>query len=216
MQYFTPADVKHFNATYNYTARAGMGFAITPENEQVFVAARDVEQLNLQIGDDLRVWATDNYASPQTAHYPSRWRAVRVEVATRIGGVSAAPNTHETITAPAPAPAPITPTTKPTYSRPRLHASDFSGVMDTLMAERQPWSVNELTHAIADESLALSGIPDLIQRVSGRLATQHKNGEVACLKVYARGDQQAASAVYYAKDVDVFYDHLDAPLNDEE
>jgi hypothetical protein len=212
MQYFTPADVKHFNATYNYTARAGMGFAITPENEQVFVAARDVEQLNLQVGDALRVWATDNSTSPQTAHYPSRWRAVRVEVAARIGDVSTPPNATETTAAPAP----ITPTTKPTYSRPRLHASDFSGVMDTLMAERQPWSVNELTHAIANESLALSGIPDLIQRVSGRLTTQHKNGEVACLKVYARGDQQAASAVYYAKDVDVFYDHLDAPLNDEE
>lgn len=212
MQYFTPADLKHFNATYNYTARAGMGFAITPENEQVFVAARDVEQLSLQVGDALNVWATDNYASPQTAHYPSRWRAVRVEVASRIGDIGRA----QTNAAPAPAPVQYADTAKPSYSRPKPHASDFSGVMDSLMAERRPWSVNELTHAIANESVALSGIPDLIQKVGGRLTTQHKNGDVACLKVYARGDQQAASAVYFAKDVDVFYDHLDSPLGDEE
>lgn len=76
MNYFTPADLKQLEATYNYTARAGLGFAITPDNEQVFVPAREVERLNLIVGDMIRVWATDNFASPHTAHYASRWRAV--------------------------------------------------------------------------------------------------------------------------------------------
>lgn len=200
MNYFTPADLKQLEATYNYTARAGLGFAITPDNDQVFVPARDVERLSLGIGDTIRVWATDNYASPQTAHYPSRWRAVRVELVTRVDDfVRDIPNA---------APAPVAPA-KP-------HVTDFVGVMDTLMNERRPWSVNEMTHAIAKASLPLSGMPDLIQKVGGRLHTLHKNGDIAALKVYARGDQQNASAVYYAKDVDVFYDHLDAPLADEE
>ncbi len=203
MNYFTPADLKQLDATYNYTARAGLGFAITPDNEQVFVPARDVERLNLGIGDTIRVWATDNYASPHTAQYPSRWRAVRVELVTRVDDfVRSMPNAAPASVAP-PAPA------KP-------HVTDFVGVMDTLMKERRPWSVNEMTHAIAKASLPLSGMPDLIQKVGSRLHTLHKNGEVACLRVFARGDQQNASAVYYAKDVDVFYDHLDAPLADEE
>lgn len=203
MNYFTPADLKQLEATYNYTARAGLGFAITPDNEQVFVPARDVERLGLGIGDTIRVWATDNYASPHTAQYPSRWRAVRVELVTRVDDfVRSMPNAAPASVAP-PAPA------KP-------HVTDFVGVMDTLLQERRPWSVNELTHAIAKASLPLSGMPDLIQKVGGRLHTLHKNGDIAALKVYARGDQQNASAVYYAKDVDVFYDHLDAPLADEE
>jgi len=70
--------------------------------------------------------------------------------------------------------------------------------------------------AIAKASLPLSGMPDLIQKVGGRLHTLHKGGDIACVKVYARGDQQNASAVYYAKSVDVLYDHLDTPLADGE
>ena len=199
MNYFTPADLKQLDATYNYTARAGLGFAITPDNEQVFIPARDVERLTLGVGDTVRVWATDNYASPTTAHYPSRWRAVRVELTSRVDDfVRGMPNA----------------TAVPVPAKP--HVTDFVGVMDTLMNERRPWSVNELTHAIAKASLPLSGMPDLIQKVAGRLQTQHKNGDVACLRVFARGEQQNASAVYYAEDVDVFYDHLDAPLADEE
>ena len=203
LNYFTPADLKQLDATYNYTARAGLGFAITPDNEQVFVPTRDVERLNLGVGDTLCVWATDNHASPHTAHYPSRWRAVRVEITSRVTDlVRAEPNV---------APAPVEP---PAPAKP--HTTDFVGVMTGLMDERCPWSVNELTHAIAKISAPLAGTPDLIQKVSGRLHTLHKNGDIAALKVYARGDQQNASAVYYAKDVDVFYDHLDAPLGDEE
>ena len=199
MNYFTPADLKQLDATYNYTARAGLGFAITPDNEQVFIPARDVERLTLGVGDTVRVWATDNYASPTTAHYPSRWRAVRVELTSRVDDfVRGMPNA----------------TAVPVPAKP--HATDFVGVMDILMKERRPWSVNELTHAIAKVSLPLSAMPDLIQKVGGRLHTQHKNGDVACLRVFARGEQQNASAVYYAEDVDVFYDHLDAPLADEE
>ncbi len=203
MNYFTPADLKQLEATYNYTARAGLGFAITPDNEQVFIPAREVKRLNLIVGDMIRVWATDNFASPHTAHYASRWRAVRVEVATRVDDIVR----DTTNTAPAPA-APVAP--------PKPHITDFVGVMDTLMKEPRPWSVNELTHAIAKASLPLSGMPDLIQKVGGRLHTLHKSGDVACVKVYARGDQQNASAVYYAKNVDVLYDHLDTPLADGE
>jgi hypothetical protein len=194
MNYFTPADLKQIDATYNFTARAGLGFGITQDNEQVFISAQDVKRYNLEVGDAMRVWATDNYASPHTAHHPSRWRAVRVEVISRVTDiVSVAPNAPEP--------------TKP-------HATDFVGMFTLLLEEPRPWTVNELTHAIAKASVPLSGIPDLIQKVGGRLTTLHKNGDVASLKVYARGDQQAASAVYYAKNIEVLYEHLNTPLGD--
>jgi hypothetical protein len=195
MNYFTPSELTQREATYNYTARAGLGFAITPDNEQVFISALDVTRNSLEVGDTLRVWATDNYASPHTVHHPSRWRAVRIEVISRVADV-----VRETPNVPAPA---------------MQYTTDFVGVFTSLLDVGRPWSVQELTHAIAKASTPLSATPDLIQKVGGRLATLHKNGEIAALKIYARGDQQAASAVYYAKDVDVFYDHLDTPLGDE-
>ena len=220
MNYFTPADLKQIDATYNYTARAGLGFGITENNEMVFITARDVERLNLDVGDAIRVWATDNRASPHTAHYPSRWRAVRVEVVARVGdSVRTMPNTALVYAQPPvatdwddedAAPAPVAP------PAPVPHTTDFVGLLDTLMKEGHPWTAKKLADTLATMSAPLSALPDLTQKVTNRLNTLHKNGEVACVKIYARGDQERASAAYYAKNVDVIYDHLDTPLADEE
>lgn len=199
MNYFNPADLVQHDATFNYIAKTGVGFAILPNNEQAFLTARMVEDNKLNIGDAIRIWAVDNYAAAETQHFASRWRVVRVYVVTRVEDVVRhVPNPVVPVPAPAPA------------------LSDFSGVMDKLLAERRPWTVNELTHAIAKASTPLSALPDLIQKVGTRLSTMHKNGDVACLKIYGKADNDRASAVYFAKDVDVFYDHLDMPLNEDD
>jgi hypothetical protein len=239
MNYFTPADLKQIEATYNYTARAGLGFGITENNEMVFITARDVERLNLDVGDAIRVWATDNYASPHTAHYPSRWRAVRVEVVARVGdSVRTMPNTALVYAPPVYTPPPAaeqpaprdysaivsewdedddTPAPTPAATpAPVPHSTDFVGVVAQFMTESRAWTPNELAHAVAKFSPPLAALPDLLPKVAGRLTTLHKNGEAACVKVYARGDQERASAIYYAKNVDVLYEHLDTPLADEE
>lgn len=199
LNYFNAADLVQLDATFNYTARSGVGFAITPDNEQVFVSVSDITRNELEVGDTLRVWATDNYASPQTAHHPSRWRAVRIEITSRMKDVvRKTPNIVK----------------QDTLAQP--HPTDFVGLVSGFMDQLRPWSVQQLTQAIARTSVPLSGTPDLIQKVGGRLQTLHKNGDIAALKIYARGEQQAASAVYYAKDIDVFYDHLNTPLSDAE
>jgi hypothetical protein len=247
MNYFTPADLKQIEATYNYTARAGLGFGITENNEMVFITARDVERLNLDVGDAIRVWATDNYASPHTAHYPSRWRAVRVEVVARVGdSVRTMPNTALVYAPPVytPPPAPVAeqpaprdfsalvsewdedddtpapvvvpaPVASPAPA-PAPHTTDFVGLLDTLMKEDRPWTAKKLADTLATMSAPLSALPDLTQKVINRLASLHRNGDVARLKICVRADQKASSAVYYAKNVDVFYAHLDTPLADEE
>jgi hypothetical protein len=247
MNYFTPADLKQIEATYNYTARAGLGFGITENNEMVFITARDVERLNLDVGDAIRVWATDNYASPHTAHYPSRWRAVRVEVVARVGdSVRTMPNTALVYAPPVytPPPAPVAeqpaprdfsalvsewdedddtpapvvvpaPVASPAPA-PAPHTTDFVGLLDTLMKEDRPWTAKKLADTLATMSTPLSALPDLTQKVINRLASLHRNGDVARLKICVRADQKASSAVYYAKNVDVFYSYLDTPLADEE
>lgn len=199
MKYFNPANLVQHEATFNYTAKSGVGFGILPNDEQVFISARMVVENNLNVGDLLRVWAVDNFASPETAHYASRWRAVRMEVIHRIDDiVRSTPNASPATAAPTPA------------------TVDFVGMVDKMLTESRPWTINEMTHAIAKSSTAMSAQPDLLQRVGTRLAALHRLGEAACLKVYSKADNDRANAVYYAKSVDVFYEHLDTPLNDEE
>lgn len=201
VKYFSQSDLHKIEAIFNYKAKTGVGFALTPNDEQVFISSRTVEELELQLGDTIVAYAVDNRLDARTEHFPSRWRAVRVELVRRLDeAVSAAPNT---VLAPAVAPPSASPT-------------DFVGVMDVLLKEPRMWTVNALAHALVEHSPTLAAFPDLLQKAGGRLATMHKNGEVACVKVYAKGEQDRASAVYYAKDADVIYEHLDTPLGEGE
>lgn len=198
MNYFNPADLVQHDATFNYIAKAGVGFGILPNNEQVFFSARMVQEHNLNIGDALRVWAVDNYASPETSHFASRWRAVRLQVIARVEDV-------------------VRDTPNAAPAAPKAVASvDFVGLLDRFLDENRPWSINELAHAMARVSTPMAAQPDLLQRVGTRLAAMHKTGDAACLKVYSKADNDRASAVYFAKSVDVFYDHLETPLNDDD
>lgn len=196
LNYFNPSDLHQFDATFNYVAKAGSGFAVVPSNEQVFITKRIVEQLELNIGDALHVWAVDNHASPDTQHFASRWRAVRVELVARIEDIVRVP--PNVVVADTP-----------------KAAVGIDGAIQARLDLLRPWSVNELSHDIS-KARAFANQPDLLQRVGTKLNALHKTGDVACLKVYSKAENDRASAVYYAKNVDVFYDHLDTPLNDEE
>jgi hypothetical protein len=195
MNYFNPKDVVVHEATLNYIAKSGAGFALTPDNEQAFVTAREVDSLRLELGDALRIWAVDNHASPETEHYPSRWRAVRVELVRRMVDRTEIPDE------------PNTPSAAP--------SADYAVSLATFLDEARPWTVNELASAMAKANPKFGPAPDLVQKVGCWLPQMHRNGEVASVKVYAKGEQDRASAVYYAKNVDVFYEHLDTPLEDE-
>jgi len=225
MNYFTPADLKQLDATYNYTSRSGFGFGLTPENEQVFISARDVERLKFEVGDALHVWATDNYASPHTAHYPSRWRAVRVEVTARVAdAVSARPNAAPAAEQPAVIEAePTSPTDiisewvapEPKPAVAATAGADFYEVFAKLMSQDRPWTVKQLHAAMIALDTAVSYDGDLAKKVSNHTHRQHAVGNIAGLKVCSRGDQKSPSAVYYAKNIAVFYDYLDTPMDEE-
>lgn len=197
LSYFNPSDLQQFEATFNYVSKSGAGFAIIPSNEQVFITGRLVDQMSLNIGDTLRVWAVDNQASPETAHFASRWRAVRVEIVTRIADAVRA--------------VPIAASAQPSAPTP---VGDLAVAVQARLDLLRPWAVNEMAHDIS-KARTFTNTPDLTQKVGTRLSALHRNGDIAMLKVFARGTQATASAVYYAKNVDVFYDHLDTPLEDE-
>lgn len=211
MNYFTPADLKQHDATYNYTARSGIGFAISASNEQVFISARDVERLKLDVGDTLRVWATDNYASPHTEHYPSRWRAVRVEVTGRVTDtVSPMPNDDLSVLLDA-----WGSDDKPAPVASAVPSTDFDKAFKQLMDKNRPWTVKQMVAAMTAMGTAVSYDGDLAKKVSNHTQRQHAAGNIAGLKVYSAGTQEKCSAAYFAKNLAVFYDYLDTPMDEE-
>jgi hypothetical protein len=198
MKYYDPNTLVKQKVTFTHTNRSGFGFGINPDDEAVFIPTNFVRDLALQVGDGLTAICTDNYAKEETKNFSSRWRAVQVMVDTRAPDMLAATEPRAVGIA-------TTVTVEPT---------DFVGVIDKLMDEQRPWTTNGLAQAACVASPPLMALPELMQKITGRLTTQHRNGEIACVKVYAKGDQERASAVYFAKNVDVFYEHLDTPINE--
>jgi hypothetical protein len=93
--------------------------------------------------------------------------------------------------------------------------ADFYEVFAKLMSQDRPWSVKQLHAAMVALGTDVSYDGDLAKKVSNHTHRQHAVGNIAGLKVCSRGDQKSPSAVYYAKNIHVFYDYLDTPMDEE-
>lgn len=202
MNYFDPKNLTQLDVTYSYTTLSGVGFAIGKDNDRVYLNARMVDTFHLDVGDTVRVWAVDNYSSPDTMHFPSRWRAVRVEVLSRLSeSLSSVP-----VLAPAPIAAPVT-----------LAPAEDSEVMTLLdyildaIDDEVPITARAIAEDVTANGYVHNGKTDLTIAVNNKLQALHARGEVALLKIYSRADKDAA-AVYYGKTIHVLRDHLDTPL----
>jgi hypothetical protein len=68
--------------------------------------------------------------------------------------------------------------------------------------------------AIGDDARAQGYVHNntgLTTAIINRLASMHRAGEVSLLRIYSK-EGNIASAVYYAKNINVFRDYLDTPL----
>lgn len=196
MKYFNPADLKEFDATFNYIAKSGVGFAIIPTDEQVFISANSVNSLGLEVGDSLRVWAIDNYASPETSGFSSRWRAVRVELVTKIS--AAIEGKSQEIGE---------------SHRVGLEPEALT-IINEILSENLPVSSVEVVRKLRDHVKPQMGGATTAQKVLLHMSLLAETGRIACLKVYGGGEAAGASAIYYAKNVNVFYEHLETPLTE--
>lgn len=209
MNYFDPKNLTQLQGTYNYTTLSGVGFGVTEANERIFLNARTVDILKLNVGDTIRVWAVDNYASADTNHYPSRWRAVRAEVVSRLEeSVASLPHITDIV---APQLAPEATATLEKF----MHTSDsaFEEAILDMLAENRPLTVRGIADALLASNPTYFNDMKFTQRVTNKLVSISHRGDAAILKIYATDSSKAASAVYYAKNTQVFYEHLDTPIS---
>lgn len=242
MNYFDPKNLTQLQGTYNYTTLSGVGFGVTEANERIFLNARTVDILKLNVGDTIRVWAVDNYASAETNHYPSRWRAVRAEVVARLEeSVASLPHITDIVASqPAPAATAIpekfieTPAVVPDTAI----AAALTAALDTATSAVVPvvapapatastgvelldyirQAIDEgvpvTAKAIGENACAQGYVHSkagLTTAIINRLACMHRTGEVSLLRIYSK-EGNIASAVYYAKNINVLKDYLDTPL----
>lgn len=209
MNYFDPKDLTQLQGTYNYTAMSGVGFGVTESNERIFLNARTVDTLKLNVGDIIQVWAVDNYANPDTSHYPSRWRAVRAEVITRLeDSVANLPHVNNT-----PAPQPVT---HPMATLEKfLTASNdtFEEAIMRMLNENRPLTVRGIADDLLASDASYFNDAKFTQRVTNKMISISHRGDAAVLKIYSSDSNKTASAVYYAKNTQVFYEHLDTPIS---
>lgn len=209
MNYFDPKDLIQLQGTYNYTAMSGVGFGVTEANERIFLNARTVDILKLNVGDVIRVWAVDNYANTDTNHYPSRWRAVRAEVITRLeDSVADLPHVSDAPVQQS-APAPIATLEK--FMDPSVDT--FEDAILRMLKENRPLTVREIADDLVAANPTYTNDMKFTQRVTNKMISISHRGDAAILKIYSSDSNKAASAVYYAKNTQVFYDHLDTPIS---
>ena len=203
MNYFDPKNLTQLDVTYSYTTLSGVGFAIGKDGDRVYLNARMVDTFHLDVGDTVRVWAVDNYSSPDTMHFPSRWRAVRVEVLSRLDDSLSSLPVH------APAAAPPAPAT--TESGEAMTLLDY--ILDAIDDE-VPITARAIAEDVTANGYVHSGKTDIVIAVNNKLQALHARGEVALLKIYSKAGNDAG-AVYYGKTSQVLRDHLDTPLAGE-
>jgi hypothetical protein len=179
MNFFKPSDIKQIVCTISNMTKGGSAFAVTEASEQVYISPKIVEAVNVDVGDMMLAHCIDNFRSDAEGRYSARWRAIRVEVTERLDLTS-----------------------KPVVQEPQpvvLGALDLSSRCRGLMDLNRAWTAAQMAKEIGVETL----------RTSNWLQYQHTTGAVASARIYANGEQERASKVYYARDVDLLEELID-------
>lgn len=179
--FFRPSDITTRICTVNNKTRGGSAFAVCEDGEQVFISPKIVDATRVEIGDLLTAYCIDNHRQENDgeARYAVRWRAIRITLQERFQPPAVA----------APA-VPAAPAASP----------DLGSRIKALLGQDRAWTVVQVIEALGETDH---------RKVIDWLRTHHDAGRFACAKLYKRGNQERASHVYYAKDIELLIDLID-------
>lgn len=187
--FFRPSDIVTRICTVGNMTKGGSAFAVCEDGEQVFISPKIVEATNIDVGDMLTAYCIDNYRDQDGGEerYAVRWRAIRVTVEERFSTVPpVAP-----VAAPVAPVAPVVPVA--------IDDKWEDRAVSLLKKQDRAWTATQMALEVGVHR----------QTVSNWFSYQHKTGKVASAKIYAQGDQERPSIVYYARDVDILNDLID-------
>jgi hypothetical protein len=82
-----------------------------------------------------------------------------------------------------------------------------------MLDENRPLTVRGIADDLVAANPTYTNDIKFTQRVTNKMVSISHRGDAAILKIYSADGNKAASAVYYAKNTQVFYDHLDTPIS---
>lgn len=94
--FFKPSDIRTIVCSVTNKTKSGAAFAVSEDNENVFIHPNIVEQNRIEIGDFLTAYCIDNHRPEVEAHFSARWRAIRVVVKERFAAEIAETKTELT------------------------------------------------------------------------------------------------------------------------
>lgn len=222
---FHPSELKSFDGMIAHVLENGSAFVTITNNEQVYVASKLIEGMNVQAGDGLRCWCVPN---PPEHAFTAGWKAIRCIVTHRLieevpvkAGVI-----HEEVVINSPEPslaqviegrglakakAPATPL--PARSAPQLKDDLLEGEalrveIDLILDEARVLSVKEVYVRVCQKHPACWKDQKLMARINNQLVVMSDKGEIATAKLYSSTEQSSATAVFYARSVELITMYL--------
>lgn len=168
--FFKPSDIRTIVCSVINITRGGSAFAVTEDNEYVFINPKIVDQTKIDVGDYLTAYCIDNHRPEVDGEHQSRWRAIRIVVTERF-----------------------------VTDVPEVKAKSITDQITPLFRSNRAWTSAQIAKQIGEDHM----------RVTNALNGLHDSGQIAVVKVYAKGGQDRCSAMFFARDVALIHDLID-------
>lgn len=222
---FHPNELKSFDGMVAHVLENGSAFVTITNNEQVYVASKLIEGMNVQAGDGLRCWCVPN---PPEHAFTAGWKAIRCLVTHRL--IEEAPIkagvVHEEVAIKAPEPtilavahghhpvapyAPVAPLPARSTPQPKddlLEGDALRAEIDLILDEARVVSVKEVYTRICQKYPACWKDQKLMARINNQLVLMSDRADIAVAKLYSSTEQTSATAVFYARSVELITMYL--------
>lgn len=201
---FHPNDLKSLDGMIDGIIPNGSAFIVTAAGEKIYVPSRVIEGKNVHPGDGLRCWCVPN--DPEHENQ-AEYKAIRAMVTHRlIGG--------ETPTADAPSrprttlPAVMVAKAPEDAALEAVDGDALKAMIDAVIDTAKVYTAKEVYAEICKSNPGLWKDAKLSSKVTNTLVSMANEGEVGTAKLYAAAAQTNASAVYYARTVELMIMHM--------
>lgn len=202
---FHPNDLKSLDGMIDGIIPNGSAFIVTAAGEKIYAPSRVIEGKNVQPGDGLRCWCVPN--DPEHENQ-AQYKAIRAMVTHRL--IEGRAQTRAVVPLqPAYAVPDVrvaeTPKAPPVAA---LDGDELKAMIDVVIDTAKVYTAKEVYSEICKATPGLWKDAKLSAKVANTLVAMASDGDVAAAKLYAATSQGSATAVYYARTVELIIMHM--------
>lgn len=203
MQYFKPSDVRTVQCTVQNISASGAAFAVTQDEDAVYIPVSMTKRSNLDVGDMLMCYCIDQTLEENGGRDSSvRYKAIRVKVEQRLSdvipGIAASEGSD------------VSPATKER----EVTLDEARVTIGECFKKRRAWTLSQLVSEVISDSPGCVVTSEMRSRISFWLERIHESGIVACCRITKKAGDDPIT--YYASSDDVLIKLVDDYELDED